>query len=112
MKGAPALHGVCTNLQKLVAGYGNETAKYPLEVLYEWEGTGPGATLGLQNAQEGAADLAIQPFSLCSSVCVASQLFCWGVIQLGTLNKLASTDGVGQALACRLLKCLRLLAFS
>ena len=44
------------------SGYSNETAKYPLEVLYQWDGAGP--------------DVA-QPFSVTvstgSSVCLASQ---------------------------------------
>lgn len=36
VKGAPPLHSVRDCMQKFVSGYGNETGKYPLEVLFQW----------------------------------------------------------------------------
>eukprot|EP00435_Cladocopium_sp_Y103_P031723 s1605_g8.t1 len=109
VKGAPPLHGVCANLQKFVCGFGNETGKYPIEILYEWEGNQTHRPAGDDQQTEG-----IEPFTLAvstgSSVTLASYLFCWGVIENNALDSLVSqSDAAGKALAKRLLQCLRAL---
>ena len=106
VKGAPPLHSVRDCMQKFIAGYGNETIKYPLEVLFNW--TSPFSPADLQ------PDTDIPNFSIAlaigSSVTMACHLLCIGVMKTGILNADSLSPTGRKELAHRLVKCLCSLA--
>ena len=96
VKGAPALHGVIQNMQKMLIGYGAETAKFPLEVLFSW---------GCPWSPNPQAGEPVRRFSvgvsIGSSVTMACHLCAWAVLKLGLLDELAAD--VKKELAKRLI---------
>lgn len=108
VKGAPPLHAVFDNMQKLLIGHGNETAKYPLELLFDW-----GCPWSKGNSPE--IECFTVGISIGSSVTMACHLLCWAVLKLGIMestDRPADQQAIKCELAKRLLKCLCPLAGS
>lgn len=111
VKAGASLHAIRDCVHKNLVGRGNETAKYPLEVLFDWQWSGG-----------GAAGSEIVPFSIGVAIgtatTVASYLTAIYALRLNLLeDALRGSSGPGGPggpvdLATRLLKCLVLHATS
>ena len=108
VKGAPPLHAVRDNMQKFLTGFGNETEKYPLKVLFEWCEPMPDSSRPAGLLADGILPLSVS-LSTGSSVTMASHLVCWGVLQLG-LDLSTFEKELRKDISERILKCIRVLA--
>ena len=106
VKGAPPLHGVRDCLQRFLTSTGCETAKFPLEILFQW----PNQWEKQQSTQSSRPGSPLGSFvvaiSIGSSVTMACHMLCWAAAKLDWLAGDLLADDVKTDVAERLLKCI------